>query len=72
MIAVHGKELGIRSLCQAVAMPRSTLYRSPQGEGLLKCHRIHHRRLTAQEETSVLETLNCERYGSSGNPYDDA
>jgi putative transposase len=49
-------------------MPRSTIYRSPKPEGLLKCHHIHHRRLTAQEETSILEILNCERFRDMAPP----
>jgi len=65
---VHGEELGVKSLCQAFGMPRSTMYRSPKPEGSLKRHRPHHRRLTTQEETSVLETLNCERFRDMAPP----
>ena len=49
-------------------MPRSTLYRCPKPEGLLKCHHIHHRGLTAEEEMTVLETLNCERFRDMAPP----
>jgi hypothetical protein len=62
MIAVHGKALGIRSLCQAFEMPRSSVYRLPKPEDSLKEHSVHHRSLAKQEETRVLETLNCERF----------
>ena len=68
MIAVHGEELGIRSLCQAFGVPRSSVYRLPKPEGSLKAHRTHQRRLTAQEETRVLETLNCERFRDMAPP----
>ncbi len=49
-------------------MSRSTMYRSPKSEVSLQHHRTHHRRLTAQEETSVLETLNCERFRDMAPP----
>ncbi len=49
-------------------MPRSTMYRSPTPEGSLKDHRTHHRRLTAQEETCILETLNFERFRDMAPP----
>ena len=62
MIAIHAKELGIRSLCQAFEMPRSSVYRLPKPEDSLKEHSVHHRSLAKQEETRVLETLNCERF----------
>jgi len=68
MIAVHGEELGVQSLCQAFRVPRSSMYRSPKAEGSLKHYRTHHRRLTAQEETCVLETLNCERFRDMAPP----
>jgi putative transposase len=68
MIAIHAKELGIRSLCQAFEMPRSSVYRLPKVVSSLKDHCIHHRRLTTQEETRVLETLNCERFRDMAPP----
>jgi putative transposase len=68
MIAVHGEELGIQSLCEAFEMSRSTIYRLPKPEGSVKPHRTHHRGLTAQEETCVLETLNCERFRDMAPP----
>jgi len=49
-------------------MSRSTMYRSQQPEGPLKAHRPHHRRLSAQEETIVLETLNGERFRDMAPP----
>ena len=33
MIAIHGEELGIQSLCEAFEMSRSTIYRLPKPEG---------------------------------------
>jgi putative transposase len=68
MIAIHAKELGIRSLCQAFEMPRSSVYRLPKVVSSWKDHCIHHRRLTTQEETRVLETLNCERFRDMAPP----
>jgi len=65
---MHGKALGKQSLCQAFGMSRSTLYRSPKPENSLNSHRTHHRGLSVQEESCVLETLNSERFRDMAPP----
>lgn len=62
IIAVHGEELGVKSLCQAFDIPRSTVYRSDTVKESSNENYQHHRRLSPEEETRVLEMLNSERF----------
>jgi len=47
---------------------RSTVYRSHKPKKLLNDDRIHHRGLSAEEETCVLEMLNSERFRDMAPP----
>jgi putative transposase len=68
ILIIHGKALGKQALCQAFGISRSTLYRSPKPKAPLNNRPAHHRRLSAQEESCVLETLNSERFRDMAPP----
>ncbi len=65
---MNGKELGIQALCLAFGMSRSTLYRLPKPKVTLKIRPLHHRRLSPEEESCVMEKLNCERFRDMAPP----
>jgi len=65
---MQGKAFSKQALCEAIGVARSTLYRSKKPKDPLHSHRIHHRRLTEQEEAYVLEMLNSEQYRDMAPP----
>ena len=68
IIAVHGKELGVKSLCEALRISRSTVNRPHDLDISINVDRKCHRRLSADEEMSVLEMLNSERFRDVAPP----
>jgi putative transposase len=68
IITVNGKALGAQSLCQAFGMSRSTFYRAPKLKVALEIRPSHHRGLSLEEESSVLEALNSERFRDMAPP----
>lgn len=62
MIKTHGAELGIQSLCEAFGEPRSSWYRLRNPLRMWTTPYRSIRRLSEDEETAVLETLNSERF----------
>jgi putative transposase len=62
MIREHRKELGTRALCGALGEPRSSWYRSLRPPSMAITVRTSPRRLSADEETAVLDALNSERF----------
>lgn len=61
MIEEHGKEIGVRELCEALGESRASFYRSRKPKQSA-ADRVSHRKLTKFEEERVLETLNSERF----------
>jgi putative transposase len=59
---MHGHELGIECLCEALGEPRSSWYRLQQSRPKQGCIRQVPRTLSAQEELIVLDQLNSERF----------
>jgi len=59
-----GERLGIASLCRALAVPRATLYRRRSGgtAQVAPPRRPSPRALSAEERSTVLTTLNSERF----------
>lgn len=63
MIEQHRAELGTRLLCEALGEPRSSWYRSRRPQRAEKTtSRGSPRRLSSEEESVILETLNSERF----------
>lgn len=59
---MHGEELGIEYLCESLGEPRSSWYRSLQISLKPDCIRKSPRKLSAEEEQTVLDVLNSERF----------
>jgi len=61
LVSKHGEDLGVNSLCDAIGLSRSTLYRSRRPQAPLEA-RVSSRRLPDGLDAEILSVLNSERF----------
>ena len=62
MITEHRQHLGVRSLCSVLGEPRSSWYRSQKPQQDQHKPRQSPRRISAEEETQILDMINSHRF----------